>query len=368
MSAPVSVEEQADGGTAGSARHRLGWATRALLPAFLGILLFSVLAVVPLPFAIMKPGPVRDTLGEYRGEPLIQVDGHPTYPTEGALELTTVSVFGGPGGDVFALDVLLAWLRPEESVLPEDEVFPPDVTEQDIEQRNAEEMVSSQENATAAAMHELGIPVPTTLTVAGFSPGSDAEEMLAEGDVVLAVDGQEVPDLPQLRDRMQQVDPGHPVTVRVERDGAPVEVEVTTTRGPEGETLLGVLIDPRYQFPFDVSIQIEDIGGPSAGMMFALGIVDKLTPGAMTGGERIAGTGTIDSSGRVGPIGGIRQKLVGAASSGATHFLAPAGNCDEVVGAVPEGLQVVRVETLGEARDAVEAIADGADADLPTCG
>jgi PDZ domain-containing protein len=105
-------------------------------------------------------------------------------------------------------------------------------------------------------------------------------------------------------------------------------------------------------------------------MMFALGIVDKLTPGEMTGGERIAGTGTVDSDGTVGPIGGIQQKLVGAEGAGADWFLAPAGNCDEVVGHVPDGLRVVRVETLAQARDAVEAIgshdASAVDA-LPTC-
>jgi PDZ domain-containing protein len=216
-------------------------------------------------------------------------------------------------------------------------------------------------------MHELGIPVPTTLTVAGFSPGSDAEEALAEGDVVLAVDGYEVPDLPQLRDRMQQVDPGDPVTVRVERDGAPVEVEVTTTRGPEGETLLGVLIDPRYEFPFDVSIQIEDIGGPSAGMMFALGIVDKLTPGAMTGGVTVAGTGTISAQGEVGPIGGIRQKMWGAREAGAAYFLAPVANCDEVAGHAPDGLRVIAVNTLGEAVEALDSVAAGGGAGLPGC-
>jgi len=128
-----------------------------------------------------------------------------------------------------------------------------------------------------------------------------------------------------------------------------------------------VLIDPTFDMPVDVTISIDDIGGPSAGTMFALGIIDKLTPEDEADGEVIAGTGTMDVTGAVGPIGGIRQKLAGAERDGADWFLAPAGNCDEVVGHVPDGLRVVRVATLHEARVAMEAIGAGEAGDLPTC-
>ena len=338
-----------------------------LVCGFAAVLLFSLIGLAPVPYAVMRPGPVRDTLGSVDGTPLIQVDGRETYPTEGSLELTTVSVYGGPRRDLDLLDVLSAWLDPAQAVLPVKELYPGGQTSEELERQNTEAMVSSQENATAAALRELGIAVPTTLTVVGFSEGSDAQEQLTAGDVITEVDGLPVPDLPELRDRLQLAEPGEDVVVGIERDGEALEVPVTTLEGPEGQTLLGVLVDPTYEFPFDVTIQIEDIGGPSAGMIFALGIVDKLTPGALTGGERIAGTGTIDSAGQVGPIGGIQQKLVGAARAGADWFLAPAGNCREVVGHAPDGLRVVRVETLGEARDAVEAIAAGEASDLPTC-
>ena len=369
MSAPVHLDQSPTEGPDGGQRRGLQLRTTTMLvTGFAAVLLFSLVALAPVPYAVMKPGPVRNTLGEVAGTPLIEVAGRETYPTDGALDLTTVSVFGGPGGGVDLLDVVAGWLSPSEAVLPVDQVFPPGTSQQQLQQQNAEEMVSSQENATAAAMSELGIEVPTTLTVAGFSPDSDAEKVLREGDVVLAVDGEQVPDLPQLRDRLQDVAPGDPVTVTVRRDGEQTDVQVTTLTGPEGQTLLGVLVNPTYRFPFDVTIQIENIGGPSAGMMFALGIIDKLTPGPLTGGQSVAGTGTIDSSGQVGPIGGIRQKLVGARDSGATWFLAPGGNCDEVVGHVPDGLRVLRVDTLGDARTAVEGIADGQTADLPTCG
>ncbi len=117
-----------------------------------------------------------------------------------------------------------------------------------------------------------------------------------------------------------------------------------------------------------MTIQLDNVGGPSAGMMFALGIVDQLTPGELNGGENVAGTGTIDAEGTVGPIGGIRQKLYGARDAGAEYFLAPAANCDEVVGHVPDGLQVIRTGTLEESLDALSVIAEGGDvASLPTC-
>jgi PDZ domain-containing protein len=339
-----------------------------LVCGFAAALLFALVGLLPVPYAIMKPGPVRDTLSTVDGHPLIEVSGRRTYPTDGTLDLTTVSVFGGPGHSVDVVDVVSSWLDPTEAVVPEEELFPPDQTEQEVEEQNSEAMVTSQENATAAAMGELGIAVPTTLTVAGFSDGSHAEGPLDKGDVITAIDGTDVPDLPQLREQLQTVEPGHQVTVSVLRDGEPLDVPVTTSRSRDGDTLLGVLVDPTYHFPFEVSIEIENIGGPSAGMMFALGIVDKLTPGAMTGGEKIAGTGTIDSGGDVGPIGGIQQKLVGARRAGAQWFLAPAGNCAEVAGHVPDGLRVVKVADLDQARHAVEAIGDGEAADLATCG
>lgn len=341
----------------------------ALVCGLAAIALFSLIGMAPVPYAIMKPGPVRDVLatGDEGEDPPIVIEGRETFETEGTLDLTTVSVFGGPGRDVSLVDVVLSWVDPDDAVLPEEQLFPPDQTQDEVENQNAEEMVSSQENATAAALGELDIPVPTTLTVVGFAEASDAEQQMRDGDVLTAVEGTPVPDLPQLRDRLQDVEAGGPVAITLERDGLPLDVEVTTLEGDDGQTLLGVLIDPTYDFPFDVAISIEDIGGPSAGMIFALGIVDKLTPGPLTAGEVVAGTGTIDSAGDVGPIGGIRQKLVGARDNGAEWFLAPAANCEEVVGHVPDGLTVVRVATLGDAHDAARAIGEGEAGDLPSC-
>jgi PDZ domain-containing protein len=141
---------------------------------------------------------------------------------------------------------------------------------------------------------------------------------------------------------------------------------VQTVAGKEGQPVVGVLMQGSYKFPFDVDINVGDVGGPSAGLMFSLGILDKLTPGEITGGKRIAGTGTIDSAGQVGPIGGIAQKMVGARDSGATVFLTPADNCAEAVKAVPEGLRLVKADTLHDAVLALDALRTGKGA-VPAC-
>nr|WP_277814844.1 S16 family serine protease [Galbitalea soli] len=123
--------------------------------------------------------------------------------------------------------------------------------------------------------------------------------------------------------------------------------------------ILGIAVGTSYTFPVPIKIQLQDVGGPSAGMMFALGIIDKLTPGELNGGKRVAGTGTIDSAGTVGAIGGIRQKMYGAARAGARYFLAPRSNCDEVVGHIPSGLHVYSVATLDDSLTALKAISSG---------
>lgn len=327
----------------------------------------SAAALLPVPYVISSPGPTWDTLGEDDGTPLVSVDGAPTFEPTGRLLLTTVSVSGGPGRDVALLDLLGAWLDPARSSRPVETVFDPDQTREQIDQQNQASMITSQENATVAALEELGYEVPTTLTVADAVEGTGAEGVVRPDDVLLAVGGVEVGSFSELSREVDAIPPGQTTSVTVERDGERTELDLRTTEGPDGSTLLGVLIDPTFDFPLDVEIRIEDVGGPSAGTMFALAVIDLLTEADETGGETIAGTGTVDLEGTVGPIGGVRQKMAGAVADGAAWFLAPVGNCDEVTGHVPAGLEVAAVGTLAEARAAVAAIGEGRVADLPRC-
>lgn len=194
--------------------------------------------------------------------------------------------------------------------------------------------------------------------------------MLELGDVITSLNGQPVASVTDIRSAVQ-AGGGAPVTLGIDRGGAQSSVSVTprlTDVDGQQQWLLGVGLTLTFDLPVDVKIQINNVGGPSAGMMFALGIIDKMSTGDLTGGQHIAGTGTIDADGNVGGIGGIRQKLYGARDAGATWFLAPQSNCDEVVGHVPDGIRVFSVSTLQDSLTALEAIRDGGDLDaLPTC-
>jgi Lon-like protease len=335
-----------------------------LLSLFVSVLLVAVVAMLPVPYVVLSEGPALNTLSAPNGKPLIEISGRPTYPTTGGLYLTTVSVLGGPR-PVTLPTVLRAWLDPDEAAVPVEAVFPPGQTAEQADEETRQEMTDSQSAATAAALQELGIPVK--VSVGALVDGVPAARALKPGDELLSVQGHPVTGYSSLRAAVTGVAPGQVVTVRLRRGGSEQTVDVRTTKDQVGQTALGVV--PRYSFPFSVKIQINDIGGPSAGMTFALGIIDKITPGSLTGGQKIAGTGEISPDGAVSPIGGIAEKMIGARHAGARWFLAPADNCGEAAGHAPDGLRVVRITTLHGARQAVEAIAQGGTAasSLPTC-
>lgn len=333
----------------------------------LSAVLFAVLLVVPTAYAVSSPGPTRDVLGTEDGKPLISISGARTYPSTGELHLTTVSATGGPGYPSTPLRVLQGWASPWSVVQPREVLFPQEETREQIDSENTQQMVSSQENASVAALTELGYEVPATLTVAGTVEGSNAAGVVEEGDIILALDGTKLPDYQSLLDGLGEVDAGDTITLTVRRNNAEKDLEIVTGTKDDGSAMIGVYIDPTFDMPVDITISIDGIGGPSAGTMFALGIIDKMTKEDEADGEVIAGTGTIDVNGEVGAIGGIRQKLEGARRDGATWFLAPESNCDEVVGHVPDGLHVARIATLHEAREAMTAIGAGKGSTLETC-
>ncbi len=338
-----------------------------LTVTFLAIAVAGVLSFIGLPYVVMSPGPATNILGEAGGKKLLEVEGAPTYPTEGRLDFTTVSVQGGPGVRVTTYDVLRAWVSGSDEVLPEDEVFPPDTTEEQVEEEGAAEMAGSQTVAAATALRALGKEVDQVVAIAGVPDGSPSKDVFRAGDVLVSVDGDAATSSDAVRAAVQRHEPGDTFPVVVRRDDR--EQTLTARTGEsEGRTVIGVGLRIDYDLPVDVTLNTGNVGGPSAGLMFSLAIYDVLTPGALTGGKDVAGTGTMDDDGSVGPIGGIRQKLVGARTEGAEFFLAPADNCDEVVGHVPDGLRVVRVATFEEGRDAVTAIGRGDLGSLPTCG
>lgn len=362
---PAQPAGSHEGSNRSSPRSRALVVTGALT-----LVLGAAALFLPAPYVVESPGPTFNTVGTVTNEsgeetPLIAIEGAPTYPTGGELDLTTVFVAGGPGRAMSFLEAVGAWVNPEDAVVPQEFVYPRGTTGDDIDEQNAAAMTSSQEAAVAAALSELEIPFTQDLSVAELVDGSPAAGVLEAGDTLVSVNGTQIDGIETLRGELQS---GDPVEVVFRRDGQEQSGTVTPVPGDAGTYQLGIFLATSFEFPFEVSIALNDVGGPSAGMMFALGIIDRLTPGELTGGKHFAGTGTIDAAGNVGAIGGIEQKMTGALDAGAEFFLAPAENCGEVAGNIPAGLDVVRVATLDEARTAVEALAAGTGAaELPQC-
>jgi Lon-like protease len=325
-----------------------------------------VAAVVQVPYVALTPGPTFNTLGKPEGKELIQITGRRTYATTGNLNMVTVSYIGGPGVDFNIFSALRSWLTPNDAVVPASEIYSSGQTQQQVVQQDTQEMLGSQQDATAAALCYLNIGYTTADPIVATVKGTPAYGVLHAGDKITAVDGTPVgchhDVVTMIRDRK----PGAPVTLTITRPDGAVSSVTLATKDVGDKPVVGVELGSAvYQFPFGVKINLSGIGGPSAGLMFALGIIDKLTPDALTGGRFIAGTGEIEPTGVVEEIGGIQQKMAGARAAGATVFLTPAGNCPSTAGAVPAGLRLVKVSSLAGAVSELKALKAGKP--VPTC-
>ncbi|MFD9098781.1 PDZ domain-containing protein [Streptomyces collinus] len=338
--------------------------------------------LIPVPYSEMSPGPTVNTLGDHEGEPVLQIAGHKTYPTDGHLNMTTVRVTSADFR-MNLVEAVYGWLAHDSKIVPHDTLYPDGKTEEQSSQENAEEFSQSQESAKVAALKELGVPVKSWVIVSTVIKGSPAEGRLHAGDVIKAVDGTAVKQPSDVAKLVTRHKAGQKVvfTVVPAKDQAAAEKAHRTATGTQDVTIttatsddsgakraiVGISAGTDHTFPFTVDIKLADVGGPSAGLMFALGIYDKLTPGSLTGGKFVAGTGTIDDSGKVGPIGGIEMKTVGARDKGAQYFLTPADNCAAAAKDTPSGLTLVKVKTIGDALGALKDIRDGDTAALPKC-
>lgn len=326
------------------------------------LVLVGIATEVTVPFVALGPGPTFDTLGEADGKPVVQIDGVEPDPTSGQLRMTTVGV----NDNLTLAQALTAWVGSRYTLAPRETVYPPNVSKDDVRAADQAMFTQSERSAELAALHHLDMPV--AVTVAGVGDDAPATGLLREGDRIVAVDGEPVTTAGSVQRAVGAVPPGTELAVRVRRDGVDEDVPVTVASRP-GEPdrgFLGITTEEVPEVPFTVTFNLADIGGPSAGLMFSLAVVDKLSPGPLNGGLAVAGTGTIDSDGKVGPIGGITHKLAGAVDDGAAVFLVPAENCAEALTDVPDGLRLVKVESLDGAIDALATVAAGGDA--PTCG
>ncbi len=336
--------------------------------------------LIKVPYSEMSPGPTVNTLGDHGGEPVLQISGHKTYPTTGHLNMTTVRVTSADYNMNIA-EAVYGWLAHDNIVVPHDTLYPDGKTEQQSTQENAEEFSQSQESAKVAALKELDLPVKSQVVVSTVFKDSPAEGKLHAGDVIRKVDGTPVKEMTDVAKLVTKRKAGQDVVFSVvpvkeaaaaEKAGKEPtrtdEIKITTEKAEDdGRAVVGIKAGTDHTFPFTIDIKLADVGGPSAGLMFALGIVDKLTPDDLTGGRFVAGTGTIDDDGKVGPIGGIGMKTVGARAKGAEYFLTPKDNCATAAKDVPDGLTLVKVNTIDDAVDSLDAIRKGDTADLPQC-
>lgn len=385
------------------ARKKERVTTRFLWIATVVMLLAALIiavAWIPVAYVIQSPGPTVNVLGSQGETPVLelaqsgQVSGGQgeafVIPadggSEGELLMVTVSSLGAPGTTTRIGNVVAAWFSRGDTIVRYSDLYAPQTTAEDVSQAGAAQMESSHSAASIAALEYLGVPMDTTMIVAGFAEGSGAAKVLKEGDILVsitAVDQVVHPvDTPSVPFRLMEVTPpGSTVKVTVLRDGEELTVDVPTMsasavgmaptdvedEGEETGSRMGIYLSADTDLPLDVTIHLERIGGPSAGLAFALGIVDELTPGGIMGPDVVAATGALDFSGNVLAIGGVKQKMYGAVRDGAKWFLVPQDNCDAVIGNAPDGLRVVPVATLAQGAAAVEAISQGETDSLARC-
>jgi PDZ domain-containing protein len=371
---PLPSIEKIPGGRAFASLSRR---VRTLIIAgVLFVVLFALVLTLPVPYYVLSPGPTFNTLGtDSKGNVIVTIDGLKAAKTTGNLNMTTVQE---TRNRVNAFQALEGWLSGDQIVVPESVIKPPGVSQQQVDQQNTAEFVQSQDKATAAALCEMGFP--KGFGVASVVSGGPSDGVLTPGDAFVSVDGKPVDSFAKLTAVMQQETPGTSVPVVVKRQTGSTRNQTVTNLSiklgppPKGRSGagLGITVTPEGSClaPFTVNLRLRGIGGPSAGLMFALGIIDKVgLLGDLTGGRFIAGTGEISPEGKpmgsVGPIGGIQLKMIAARDNGATVFLAPSGNCSAVRGDTPSGLQVIKVDTLDHAVQDLKDLQNGKP--VPSC-
>jgi Lon-like protease len=352
------------------ARIGRGWVTWSAFAVLIAVVFGA--SLVPTDYVVEQPGPTYNTLSTVLVDgdpvPLIDIPMAEVYPTTGSLSMLTVSTVGNRDSRVSWFRAAQTWFDPSQDLVPLDDIYPVGVTTEQSDAISQAQMTQSQDAAVAAALHVLGYEYETRVSVVSTVAGGPADGQLLADDVISTVNGEPVDSVDQLKQLLTDNGTTDPATVVVRRDGADVSLDLTPQPSDTAgdAPVLGIGVTLLYTFPIDVTVELSGVGGPSAGQMFALAIIDKLTPGALTGGLDIAGTGTITPDGIVGPIGGIKQKMYGAARAGADYFLAPIQNCNEVVGNIPAGLTVFPVTTLADSISVLNTLASGGSTSLLT--
>lgn len=291
----------------------------------------------------LEPGPA------YSAVELIDIEGPRTYSSQGKFLLTTVTLY-----EASLARAVKGWTSKDVTVVPRSAFYPPGSTTEDINRETASQMDESQFQAAVAALKVLGFQLPPGgALVVQTQKGTPAGDTLFAGDAIIAVNGTRVADVEQAQRLIGEQGLGRIVELGVLRDGKIENFRLRTVEGEEGRAVIGVEVIQNYELPFKVEIDAGAIGGPSAGLTFALVIADLLGPEDLTGGLVVADTGTIDSEGRIGPVGGIAQKIAAAEDQGAEVFLVPKSQLADARATAETSMVIIGVSTLQEAVDAL---------------
>ncbi|RDI23896.1 PDZ domain-containing protein [Lentzea flaviverrucosa] len=336
--------------------------TWTLIVSFLVVAALGLLGgFARVPYVALGPGPTYDVLGQVKDADVVSVEGQDTFPTKGTLRMTTVSLTD----DVSLFGALGLWLSGRYALAPREEFFKPGESEQQVQENNERAFSESQTAAEVAALHHLKYP---GMVIANqVTKGSPADNVIPLGARIISVNGKQVQSAADVSGALENTKPGDRIEVAFEKDGTSQSTQLTLGTRDDGRPAGFIGISPvdRADVPFKIKISLSDVGGPSAGLIFALAIVDKLTPGELNGGKSIAGTGEITGDGTVKPIGGIAFKMVAAKEAGATAFLVPADNCADAKQQAPSDLKLIKVENLTDAVSSLEALNAGKD--TPSC-
>lgn len=333
-----------------------------LLAALIPILALGIAgSVVTVLFVALGPGPTFNTLGEVNGKEVVEVRGAPLDPTTGNLNMTTVSV----RDQLNIFEAFGLWADGQHGLVPRAEVYPPGVSRDEIDKSNQQDFKDSEDNAELAALHFL--KMPTVVRLRAVTEDGPAKDVLRKGDELVSVAGKPIANSQDVVSAVSGAKPGSAIPVVFRRDGAEQTAEITLGARPDDSSkgYLGITPGEYAAGTLEADFNLAEIGGPSAGLMFTLALIDKLTPGELSGGKFIAGTGTIDPDGKVGPIGGIQYKMIAAREAGAQTFLVPAANCGEAAQRTPDGLRLVKVENLAAAVQSLDDLNAGKD--VPSC-
>jgi PDZ domain-containing protein len=329
---------------------------------------------IPTPYVLLSPGAPQNILNS-----AITITGAQVFPATGKMSVTSVMVTN-PDSYMTGFDILYGWATAERAVLPRIEIYPDNESAEESIQQGAADMQASQASATTAALTLLGYKGETKLIINSVNKETDSFKKLKDGDQIIELDGAQLTSTTQLLEYLKSKKPGEVISLKVlrapvaQRSSMETSTQSTSTAKPlieltvevklsardDNSALIGIIVETVQEFPISVKIKLAETGGPSGGLIFALGIIEKLQSENLTRGRNIAGTGTISDTGEVGPIGGITEKIIGAKKDGVEIFLAPIENCLDIsTPQLLDGIKVVPVATLAQALEVLRA-PDGA--------